>query len=52
MIVASSDSWTNQSGVWTVVATEGTLIKLRNPYSKDLTLNTASWHFVSAELAP
>jgi hypothetical protein len=50
-IVASSGGWTDESGVWTVVAVNGTLIKLRNPHSKDLTLNTASWHFVSAEPA-
>ncbi len=42
---------TVSTGVWAVVAHQGTLIKLQNPYSKDIILNTASSHFVSAELA-
>ncbi|MGD1878226.1 MAG: hypothetical protein ACFB13_12085 [Kiloniellaceae bacterium] len=36
---------------WTVVAQEGTLIKLKNPHSADKILNTASLCFVSAERA-
>jgi len=51
MIVSSGGEWTDESGVWTVAEQDGTLIKLRNPNSKDLIVNTTSWHFVSAELA-
>lgn len=51
MIVSSEGKWTDEHGVWTVAEVTGTLIKLRNPYSKDKIVNTSSWHFVSAELA-
>ena len=51
MIVSSSGEWTDEYGFWTVAAVDGTLVKLRNPHSKDLIINTASWHFVSAEPA-
>lgn len=51
MIVASGGEWTDEYGQWTVAAVDGTLIKLSNPHSKDKIVNTASWHFVSAEPA-
>jgi len=52
MTVPSGEGWTDESGVWTLAAQEGTLIKLQNPQlGKDKIVNTASWHFVSAELA-
>ena len=49
MIVTSGGEWTDESGVWTVVDFQGTLLKLSNPYSPDTIVNTASPHFVSAE---
>jgi hypothetical protein len=52
MIVAGrGGEWTDEYGQWTVAAVDGTLIKLSNPHSKDKIVNTASWHFVSAEPA-
>jgi len=45
------NGWGPGSLVYTVVAVEGTLIKLRNPHSKDRVVNTASPMFVSADLA-
>ena len=48
-IESSGGEWTDSSGVWTVVDQEGALIKLHNPHSPELILNTASWHVVSAE---
>jgi hypothetical protein len=50
MIVGDPSGWTTQEGVWKVVEINGTLIKLQNPHSTDLIVNTASWHFVSAAL--
>ncbi len=51
MIVSSSGEWTHEAGVWTVLDVEGSLIKLGNPHSSEKIVNTASWHFVSAEPA-
>jgi hypothetical protein len=50
MIVGDPSGWTTQEGVWKVVEINGTPIKLQNPHSTDLIVNTASWHFVSAAL--
>lgn len=50
MIVAAPGAWSDETSTWTVAAVDGTLVKLTNPYSRDTILNTASWHFVRAEL--
>jgi hypothetical protein len=49
-LISSKDAWDEECGVWTVMAVEGTVIKLSNPYSNDKIVDTASWDFVSAEL--
>ncbi len=49
MISLEMEGETETTSVWSVVKHEGTLIKLQNPHSKDLVVNTASAHFVSAE---
>jgi hypothetical protein len=49
-IELAPDGETVSESVWKIVAFEGTLIKLQNPHSKDLILNSTSPHFVSAEL--
>lgn len=46
----SAEGWTDSTGVYTVAEVNGTLLRLTNPYSPDLILNTTSWHFHSAEL--
>ena len=49
MIEAAPGEWTSGESVWTIAAIEGTLVKLRSQYAKERIINTASWHFVSAE---
>lgn len=49
-IEAGDDGWADSRGVYTVAEVDGTLLRLTNPHSPDLVLNTASWHFHSAEL--
>jgi hypothetical protein len=36
---------------WNVAAVDGTLIKLTSPLAPDRIVNTASYHFVSAQLS-
>ncbi|ESX64081.1 MULTISPECIES: hypothetical protein [unclassified Mesorhizobium] len=50
MIVAVPGDWSDETGVWTVAEVDGTLVKLTNPYTPDTIINTASWHFVRAEI--
>lgn len=50
MIVAVPGDWTDETGVWTVAEVEGTLLKLEGAGGEKI-VNTASWHFVSAEPA-
>jgi hypothetical protein len=50
MIVAVPGNLTPEDSVWSVKKIEGALIKLSNPHSKDLIVNTTSSHFVKAEI--
>lgn len=48
MIVAVPGGWSDEQSVWTVAEMDGPLLKLKNG-DRVLIVNSASWHFVSAE---
>lgn len=48
MIVAVPGGWADEESVWMVAEVDGTLLKLKGHNTIKI-VNTASWHFVSAE---
>jgi hypothetical protein len=51
MLVIEDGEPVEETSNWTVAAVDGTLIKLTSPHSPDKIVNTASYHFVSAQLS-
>jgi hypothetical protein len=50
-IAPSSGDWVNEVGVWTALECDGTLLRMSDAQQREIIVNTASWRFVSAELA-